>query len=116
MERCRGQGMFSVRGNCWGAPQPRATQEFSLWVDVVFKETWIQRVVFEVSWSERQCCFRCWWPGSGGRLLLGDQILAMFESVMEVAMHLVMHLLVGSLRVPSFSGMNRPHVMAEVIC
>ena len=35
------------------------------------------------------------------RLLLGDQILAMFESVMEVAMHLVMQPLVGSLSVPS---------------
>jgi len=45
--------------------------------------------------------------------LLGDQILAMFESVMEVAMHMVMVPLISSLSVPPAvrNGGNLRHVM-----
>jgi len=39
--------------------------------------------------------------------LLGDQILALFESVMEVAMHLVMSPLICSLSVPPFLRNDR---------
>ena len=50
--------------------------------------------------------------------MLGDRILAMFESVMEVAMHMVMVPLISSLSVPRrqewYESQTRDG--AEVIC
>jgi hypothetical protein len=93
--------MFSFRVNA-GEPLSLARRKGFRRGFVVFKATWIQKVVLERPWRRNSAAF-----DAGGlkrrRLLLGDQILAMFESVMEVATHLVMQPLVGSLSVPSLA-------------